>query len=166
MLVYCMCTYMSSAQSLCPSLARRTCIVSHGAALHLTMCVSISTHTHHATPNIRWCIAHRGVPFGDLTEGPLGYFLFALTLVVVAVPEGLPLAVTMSLAFNIRRMLRANVCVFLYGSVCVFVWESVCVCMAECMFLYGRVCVCVKLNVNECVFVHVYTEECCWYVVQ
>ncbi len=35
-------------------------------------------------------------------------FMIAVTLVVVAVPEGLPMAVTLSLAYSMRRMLRTN----------------------------------------------------------
>lgn len=34
--------------------------------------------------------------------------MIAVTLIVVAVPEGLPMAVTLSLAYSIRRMLRTN----------------------------------------------------------
>ena len=34
--------------------------------------------------------------------------MIAVTLIVVAVPEGLPMAVTLSLAFSMRRMLRTN----------------------------------------------------------
>ena len=36
------------------------------------------------------------------------YFMIAVTIIVVAVPEGLPLMVSMSLAFNMRKMARAN----------------------------------------------------------
>ncbi|MDE7407537.1 MAG: calcium-translocating P-type ATPase, PMCA-type, partial [Muribaculaceae bacterium] len=35
-------------------------------------------------------------------------FMVAVTLVVMAVPEGLPMAVTLSLAYSMRRMLRTN----------------------------------------------------------
>ncbi|MDE7179789.1 MAG: calcium-translocating P-type ATPase, PMCA-type [Muribaculaceae bacterium] len=35
-------------------------------------------------------------------------FMIAVTLVVVAVPEGLPMAVTLSLAYSMRRMLKTN----------------------------------------------------------
>ncbi|MCH5228934.1 MAG: calcium-translocating P-type ATPase, PMCA-type [Muribaculaceae bacterium] len=35
-------------------------------------------------------------------------FMIAVTLVVVAVPEGLPMAVTLALAFSMRRMLKTN----------------------------------------------------------
>lgn len=38
----------------------------------------------------------------------LQYFMVAVTLIVVSVPEGLPMSVTLSLAMNMRRMLRTN----------------------------------------------------------
>ena len=38
----------------------------------------------------------------------LQYFMVAVTLIVVAVPEGLPMSVTLSLALSMRKMLRAN----------------------------------------------------------
>ena len=38
----------------------------------------------------------------------LSYFMVAVTLIVVAVPEGLPMSVTLSLAVNMRRMLKTN----------------------------------------------------------
>lgn len=38
----------------------------------------------------------------------LHYFMMAVTLIVVAVPEGLPMSVTLSLALNMRRMLKTN----------------------------------------------------------
>ena len=34
--------------------------------------------------------------------------MMAVTLIVMAVPEGLPMAVTLSLALNMRRMLKSN----------------------------------------------------------
>ena len=48
----------------------------------------------------RWCIHERGFPLSKFVEGPLQFFIFAVTIVVVAVPEGLPLAVTISLAYR------------------------------------------------------------------
>lgn len=39
-----------------------------------------------------------------LTEW-IKYFIIGVTIVVVAVPEGLPLAVMISLAYSVRRML-------------------------------------------------------------
>ena len=36
----------------------------------------------------------------------INYFIIGVTIVVVAVPEGLPLAVMISLAYSVRRMLK------------------------------------------------------------
>ena len=38
----------------------------------------------------------------------LKYFMMAVTLIVMAVPEGLPMTVTLALALNMRRMLKSN----------------------------------------------------------
>jgi len=38
----------------------------------------------------------------------LGYFMMAVTIIVMAVPEGLPMAVTLALALNMRRMLKSG----------------------------------------------------------
>lgn len=38
----------------------------------------------------------------------LNHFMVAVTLIVVAVPEGLPMSVTLSLAMSMRRMLKTN----------------------------------------------------------
>lgn len=38
----------------------------------------------------------------------LGYFIIGITVVVVAIPEGLPLAVTLSLAYSTKKMLMDN----------------------------------------------------------
>lgn len=43
-----------------------------------------------------------------MAEIVLTYFMMAVTLIVMAVPEGLPMAVTLSLALNMRRMLKSN----------------------------------------------------------
>ena len=43
-----------------------------------------------------------------VSERTLKYFMMAVTLIVVAVPEGLPMSVTLSLALNMRRMLATN----------------------------------------------------------
>ena len=58
----------------------------------------------------------KGFLFGGLLEADwitiaervLQYFMVAVTLIVVAVPEGLPMSVTLSLAVNMRRMLKTN----------------------------------------------------------
>lgn len=44
----------------------------------------------------------------SMTEVVLKYFMMAVTLIVMAVPEGLPMAVTLALALNMRRMLKSN----------------------------------------------------------
>ena len=43
-----------------------------------------------------------------MVEVVLRYFMMAVTLIVMAVPEGLPMAVTLALALNMRRMLKSN----------------------------------------------------------
>ena len=43
-----------------------------------------------------------------MTEVVLKYFMMAVTLIVMAVPEGLPMAITLALALNMRRMLKSN----------------------------------------------------------
>lgn len=58
----------------------------------------------------RMLLYFANVDFGWISF--LSYFLktlmVAVTLIVVAVPEGLPMAVTLSLAYSMRRMLRTN----------------------------------------------------------
>lgn len=44
----------------------------------------------------------------ETVEFVLGSIMIAVTLIVVAVPEGLPMSVTVSLALSMRRMLREN----------------------------------------------------------
>ena len=51
--------------------------------------------------------ADNWVPVSVLAE-ILGYLMVAVTLIVVVVPEGLPMSVTLSLALSMRRMLRSN----------------------------------------------------------
>jgi Ca2+-transporting ATPase len=61
-----------------------------------------------------------GIPFGvnplaleswvsiDTAGHILTYFMISVTLIVVAVPEGLPMSVTLSLALSMRKMLQSN----------------------------------------------------------
>ncbi len=46
--------------------------------------------------------------FVDIMAYGLQSVMIAITLIVVAVPEGLPMAVTLSLAYSMRRMLQTN----------------------------------------------------------
>ena len=43
-----------------------------------------------------------------MAEVVLQYFMMAVTLIVMAVPEGLPMAITLALALNMRRMLKSK----------------------------------------------------------
>jgi Ca2+-transporting ATPase len=64
--------------------------------------------------------AAMGIPFGinplskeswisiETAGHILQYFMISVTLIVVAVPEGLPMSVTLSLALSMRKMLKSN----------------------------------------------------------
>ena len=54
------------------------------------------------TPTVGW------TEWMHIARIVLKYFMMAVTLIVVAVPEGLPMSVTLSLALNMRRMLKTN----------------------------------------------------------
>ena len=49
-----------------------------------------------------------GKDYFYMAEIVLKYFMMAVILIVMAVPEGLPMAITLSLALNMRRMLKSN----------------------------------------------------------
>ena len=49
-----------------------------------------------------------GMPVMDLISHILNIFMVAVTLIVVSVPEGLPMSVTLSLALSMNRMLKTN----------------------------------------------------------
>lgn len=48
------------------------------------------------------------MPWMELFSHVLNYFMVAVTLIVVSVPEGLPMSVTLSLALSMNRMLKTN----------------------------------------------------------
>lgn len=48
------------------------------------------------------------LPLMDMVGEILNIFMIAVTLIVVSVPEGLPMSVTLSLALSMNRMLRTN----------------------------------------------------------
>ena len=63
---------------------------------------------------VAYLVANGSDLFGSLEQATpffayiLQTLMIAVTLIVVAVPEGLPMAVTLSLAYSMRRMLRTN----------------------------------------------------------
>jgi P-type E1-E2 ATPase len=44
----------------------------------------------------------------DTLKSLIGYLIISITVIVVAVPEGLPLAVTISLAYSVMKMKEEN----------------------------------------------------------
>ena len=58
-----------------------------------------------------WCRSPEGcsaLKYHLNQNGLVEFFLYAVTIVVVAVPEGLPLAVTIALAYSMKKMMRDN----------------------------------------------------------
>nr|WP_262497729.1 calcium-translocating P-type ATPase, PMCA-type [Parabacteroides provencensis] len=53
-------------------------------------------------------LSSSGMPVMDLIAHILNIFMVAVTLIVVSVPEGLPMSVTLSLALSMNRMLKTN----------------------------------------------------------
>jgi magnesium-transporting ATPase (P-type) len=66
----------------------------------------------------RRCVENKGFPIAKINQnGPVQFFLYAVTIVVVAVPEGLPLAVTIALAYSMKKMMKVGP-----ATVLVFAW--------------------------------------------
>ena len=57
---------------------------------------------------IKLLLSTSGMPVMDLVSHILNIFMIAVTLIVVSVPEGLPMSVTLSLALSMNRMLKTN----------------------------------------------------------
>lgn len=55
-----------------------------------------------------FAIEGSGVDGGEAGRNVVDFIVIAISIVVVAVPEGLPLAVTISLAYSMRHMMRDN----------------------------------------------------------
>ncbi len=52
---------------------------------------------------------NNGFPIDKINQnGPIQFFLYSVTIIVVAVPEGLPLAVTISLAYSMKKMMKGG----------------------------------------------------------
>ncbi|KAL6750480.1 plasma membrane calcium-transporting ATPase [Haematococcus lacustris] len=58
---------------------------------------------------IKWLVETGGGDKDKINEnGPLQFLLYAITITVVSIPEGLPLAVTLTLAYSMKKMMRDN----------------------------------------------------------
>ncbi len=53
-------------------------------------------------------LSSSGMPLMEMVAHILNIFMIAVTLIVVSVPEGLPMSVTLSLALSMNRMLKTN----------------------------------------------------------
>ena len=91
----------SACQNICMP---ATCRLASASRAHIACHVpswnapTCSSSRRDRLPVCRWLISNRGFPVDQIASGPLQFFIFSVTIVVVAVPEGLPLAVTISLA--------------------------------------------------------------------
>ena len=74
-----------------------------GSAVAALAFVSFLVHDIIVYPDV-W----RNLEWMSMARIVLKYFMMAVTLIVMAVPEGLPMAVTLALALNMRRMLHTN----------------------------------------------------------
>lgn len=57
---------------------------------------------------VKLLLSSQGMPLIDMVADMLNIFMIAVTLIVVSVPEGLPMSVTLSLALSMNRMLKTN----------------------------------------------------------
>ncbi len=62
---------------------------------------------------VKFCIiefAEKGVEWntGHHLKQLIHFFIIGVTVLVVAVPEGLPLAVTLSLAYSVKKMMKVS----------------------------------------------------------
>ncbi|GLC40623.1 hypothetical protein PLESTM_001094100 [Pleodorina starrii] len=56
---------------------------------------------------IKWLIVNKGGDVKKINDnGPLQFLLYAITITVVSIPEGLPLAVTLTLAYSMKKMMK------------------------------------------------------------
>lgn len=81
--------------------SRKKCILGIAVffAILIGMVAAIFAHLNPGAGIVQW---------SGLLGHTLGTLMIAVTLIVVAVPEGLPMAVTLSLAYSMSRMLKTN----------------------------------------------------------
>ncbi len=71
---------------------------------------------------IKWLIVNKGGDVDKINEnGPLQFLLYAITITVVSIPEGLPLAVTLTLAYSMKKMMKGELSLVLPLFLC---WEA------------------------------------------
>lgn len=56
-------------------------------------------------------LTHGGFKFNEFLTKAVSYLIIAVTIIVVAVPEGLPLAVTLTLAYSMKAMYEDKILV-------------------------------------------------------
>lgn len=65
---------------------------------------------------IRYCVQHYAIDKESFKLGDLrhfvGHLIIGVTVLVVAVPEGLPLAVTLSLAYSVKKVVLIQFLIF------------------------------------------------------
>ncbi|WP_030006645.1 calcium-translocating P-type ATPase, PMCA-type [Picosynechococcus sp. NKBG042902] len=85
-----------------PAALKNTPLMLLGGSLWLGGSLGYGVATHWLSPTVReW------LPL-DVGLALLNYFMVAVTIIVVAVPEGLAMSVTLSLAYSMRRMTAEN----------------------------------------------------------
>lgn len=77
-------------------------------ALIVSICVFVAGTARGIYDYFQLLSAGEPTDWMKVAEIVLQYFMLAVTLIVMAVPEGLPMAVSLSLALNMRRMLKTN----------------------------------------------------------
>lgn len=77
-------------------------------AFTISLLVFVSGTTHGLYVYFQELMPGQPIDWASIAATILKWFMVTVTLIVMAVPEGLPMAVTLSLALNMRRMLRTN----------------------------------------------------------
>jgi P-type Ca2+ transporter type 2C len=84
----------------------------------------------------------------NIITGVISAFILAVTVVVVAIPEGLPLAVTISLAYSSKKMYNDN-CFIRQLAACETMGNATTICSDK-TGTYACVCVCLCVCVHAC----------------
>lgn len=83
-----------------------------------------------------------------IVKSSVRYLIIAITVLVVAVPEGLPLAVTLALAFSVRKMMKDNNLVR-HLDACETMGNATCICSDKTGTLTTNRMTCVELYAAE-----------------